>query len=97
MHQHAIHTGLAPYRKNSIDGGGPLVAGADEGGYVQTPRRIEGRAKRAQPVSFDDHFTQPATFYRSLSDIEKFHIVEAFTFESASATSRPSKNASYKY
>ncbi|MGA8329529.1 MAG: catalase [Mycobacterium sp.] len=81
MHQHAIHTGLAPYRKNSIDGGEPLVAGADDGGYVQTPRRIEGTAERAQPVSFDDHFTQPAIFYRSLSDIEKLHIIEAFTFE----------------
>jgi catalase len=81
MHQHAVHTGQAPYRPNSIDGGEPLVAGTDDGGYVPTPRRVEGSVERAQPDSFYDHFTQPAMFYRSLSDIEKIHLVEAFTFE----------------
>jgi catalase len=81
MHQTAIHTGLAPYRPNSIDGGEPLVAEADEGGYVPTPRPVDGPVVRAQPVSFDDHFTQPAMFYRSLSELEKAHVIEAFTFE----------------
>lgn len=81
MHQTAVHTGLAPYRPNSIDGGEPEVAAAEEGGYVPTPRRADGPVERAQPSSFDDHFTQPAMFYRSLSDIEKVHIIEAFTFE----------------
>jgi catalase len=81
MHQTAVHTGLAPYRPNSIDGGEPLVAEADEGGYVPTPRAVDGPVERAQPVSFDDHFTQPAMFYRSLTRIEKAHVVEAFTFE----------------
>jgi catalase len=81
MHQTAIHTGLAPYRPNSIDGGEPLVAEADDGGYVPTPRPVDGPVARAQPASFDDHFTQAAMFYRSLSEIEQVHIVEAFTFE----------------
>jgi catalase len=81
MHQTAVHTGLAPYRPNSIDGGEPEVAAADDGGYVPTPRREDGPVARAQPASFDDHFTQPAMFYRSLSDIERVHIIEAFTFE----------------
>ena len=81
MHQTAIHTGLAPYRPNSIDDGEPEVASADDGGYVPTPRRIEGNAERANPASFEDHFTQPAMFYRSLSDVERTHVVEAFTFE----------------
>lgn len=81
MHQTAIHTGQAPYRPNSIDDGEPLVAGVDEGGYVQTPRQIEGPAVRENPLSFEDHFTQAAMFYRSLSEVEKAHIVEAFTFE----------------
>jgi catalase len=48
---------------------------------VQTPRVIEGTAVRAQPSSFDDHFTQATMFYRSLSPIEQTHVVEAFTFE----------------
>ncbi|MBA2553855.1 MAG: catalase [Geodermatophilaceae bacterium] len=81
MHQSAIHTGLAPYRPNSIDGGEPLVATPEEGGYVQSPRPIEGTPVRAHPASFDDHFSQATMFYRSLSEVEQGHIVEAFTFE----------------
>lgn len=81
MHQTAIHTGSAPYRRNSIDRGEPLVATSADGGYVQLPRPIEGTAQRANPVSFEDHFSQAAMFYRSLSVLEQAHIVEAFTFE----------------
>jgi catalase len=81
MHQTAIHTGLAPYRPNSIDNGEPLVASAEEGGYVQVPRPIEGTPVRANPASFDDHVSQPTMFYRSLTEVERVHIVEAFTFE----------------
>jgi catalase len=81
MHQTAVPGGLAPYRPNSIDGGEPLVAGAAEGGYVQVSRPVNGTAVRASPASFDDHFSQPAMFYRSLTPLEQAHIVEAFTFE----------------
>ena len=81
MHQTAIHTGVAAYHPNSIDGDEPEPADEKHGGYVQTPRRIEGTAVRAQPVSFDDHFSQATMFYRSLSRVEQAHIVEAFTFE----------------
>jgi len=81
MHQAAVPAGLAPYRPNSIDGGEPVVAGAEEGGYVQVPRPVEGTVVRSSPVSFGDHFTQPAMFYRSLTPLEQAHIVEAFTFE----------------
>ena len=81
MHQTAVHTGLAPYHPNSIDCDEPLLADNKHGGYVQMPRPIEGTAVRAQPVSFDDHFSQATMFYRSLSLIEQTHVVEAFTFE----------------
>jgi catalase len=81
MHQTAIHTGTAAYHPNSIDGDEPLLAGEKDGGYVQTPRAISGSATRAQPASFDDHFSQATMFYRSLSPIEQAHVVEAFTFE----------------
>jgi catalase len=81
MHQTAIHTGVAPYHPNSIDGDEPHPADEKHGGYVQTPRAIDGTAVRAQPVSFDDHFSQATMFYRSLSPIEQAHVVEAFTFE----------------
>ncbi|MEZ0341005.1 catalase [Mycobacterium sp. pV006] len=81
MHQTAVHAGQAPYRPNSIDGGEPFVADEDEGAYVPTPRPVQGDVQRGKPASFDDHFTQPAMFYRSLSEVEKAHLVEAFTFE----------------
>ena len=83
MHQTAVHTGVAPYRPNSLDGGLPLVAGADEGGYVQVARPVEGVVERANPVSFEDHFTQPAMFYRSLTALEQAHVAAAFAFELA--------------
>ena len=78
MHQTAVHTGVAAYRPNSLDGGLPEV---DPQGYVQTPRLVEGEVGRGNPVSFEDHFTQPALFYRSLTPVEQAHIAEAFTFE----------------
>ena len=81
MHQMAIHTGIAPYRPNSLDGGVPEVATAAQGGYVQVARPVEGQVVRAAPASFDDHFSQATMFYRSLTPIEQAHIAEAFTFE----------------
>ncbi|MFI7587337.1 catalase [Spongisporangium articulatum] len=81
MHQTAVHTGVAPYRPNSLDGGLPAVADFAEGGYVNVPRPVEGSVVRANPVSFDDHFTQAALFYRSLTPLEQAHVAEAFTFE----------------
>jgi catalase len=81
MHQTAIHTGVVAYKPNGIDGDEPLEAGDDVDGYVQLTRPVEGSIVRAAPASFDDHFSQAAMFYRSLSPIEQAHIVEAFTFE----------------
>jgi len=81
MHQTAIHTGLAPYHPNSIDGDEPRPAEAKDGAYIHFPRRIEGEAVRAQPSSFDDHFSQATLFYRSLSAVEQAHLADAFIFE----------------
>ena len=81
MHQSAIHTGLAPYRPNSIDAGVPELADERTGAYVQTERPIEGTPVRANPASFDDHFSQATMFFRSLTPLEQGHIVASFTFE----------------
>lgn len=48
---------------------------------MREPRAGQGPTVRENPSSFEDHFTQPAMFYRSLSPVEQAHIVEAFTFE----------------
>src|ERR1700761_7015857 len=50
MHQTAVHTGIAPYQPNSLDDGQPLPAPADDGGYVQAARPVEGAVARANPV-----------------------------------------------
>jgi catalase len=84
LHQHAVPTGVAPYRPNSVDGGCPFTAGAEIGGYVEVPAVVEESVKvRAQARSFDDHFSQVRMFYRSMTPVEQDHIVAAYSFELA--------------
>ena len=82
FHQDAVHGGVAPYRPNSLDGGCPFVAGDAEGAFIDVPAPVAASVKeRGNPQSFDDHFSQAALFYRSLSPVEKDHVVDAYTFE----------------
>ena len=81
FHQQAIHTGQAPYTPNSVDDGVPFPSDWAEGGYVHVPRHVEGDVVRAAPASFDDHFSQAAMFYASLTSVEQQHIIDAYTFE----------------
>src|SRR4051812_15449676 len=37
FHQHAEHTGVAPYKPNSLDGGCPFFAGAEDGAFLDAP------------------------------------------------------------
>ncbi|MFJ8159976.1 catalase [Streptomyces sp. NPDC096136] len=82
MHQSAVHTGVAPYRPNSLDGGCPFLAGADTGAFVEVPVTVPDAAKvREAAASFSDHFTQPRLFWLSMSEPEREHIIAAYTFE----------------
>ncbi|MGA5194193.1 catalase [Streptomyces exfoliatus] len=82
MHQTAVHTGVAPYRPNSLDGGCPFLAGADTGAYIETPVQIPTSNKvREAPQSFADHFGQPRLFWLSMTPTEREHIIAAYTFE----------------
>jgi catalase len=81
FHQHAVHEGLAPYKPNSVDDDSPAVTDAAHGAYVNVPRKVEGEVVRGAPASFDDHFSQAAMFYASLSEPERGHVAEAYTFE----------------
>ncbi|WP_410656956.1 catalase [Amycolatopsis sp. lyj-112] len=81
MHQTLIHHGQAPYLPNSVDDALPTTATEAEGAYVHRPIEVAGPKIRANPVSFDDHFSQATLFWKSLSRIEKVHVIEAFTFE----------------
>ncbi|MGW7454118.1 catalase [Streptomyces sp. NPDC054787] len=82
MHQTAVHTGVAPYRPNSLDGGCPFLAGGDTGAFVETPVKVPAASKiREAPASFSDHFSQPRLFWLSMTPPEREHIVAAYTFE----------------
>ncbi|GIJ56322.1 catalase [Virgisporangium aurantiacum] len=80
FHQQAVHGGVAPYRPNSLDGGNPFEATGD--GFVDVPVTVAEAPKiRANPVSFDDHFSQVRLFWLSMSPVEREHIINAYTFE----------------
>ncbi|MEV0569003.1 catalase [Dactylosporangium sp. NPDC050588] len=82
FHQQAVHAGVAPYRPNSLDGGNPFVAGDAEHAFLDTPVTVAAAPKiRANPASFDDHFSQARLFWASMSPVEQEHIVRAYTFE----------------
>ena len=81
MHQVASHTGIAPYKPNTLDGGAPREATVDEGAYIDVPVAVSGEITRELPVSFDDHFTQARMFYISLTELEQQHLTEAVSFE----------------
>ncbi|MFK0221121.1 catalase [Streptomyces vinaceus] len=83
MHQTAVHTGVAPYRPNSLDAGCPFLAGSEsDGALVEAPVRVPEAAKvREAPASFSDHFTQPRLFWLSMTPPEREHIIAAYTFE----------------
>ena len=77
-----MHQGVAPYRPNTLDGGCPFIAGAAEGAFVEAPVQVTQSTKvRANPASYDDHYSQATLFWRSMSPVEQDHIVLAYTFE----------------
>ncbi|WP_392468740.1 catalase [Arsenicicoccus cauae] len=87
FHQHAVHAGVAPYRPNSLGAGNPFPAPAEQGGFVDHPAVVAASQKvRAVPASFADHYSQARMFYRSMTPVEKDHIVSAYTFELGKCT-----------
>lgn len=81
FHQSGVHSGVAPYHPNSLDGGCPFMAGADSAAYIEVPQEVSGAMVRESPASFDDHYSQARLFYRSLSPVEQEHVATAYTFE----------------
>ncbi|HET9422119.1 MAG TPA: catalase, partial [Nocardioides sp.] len=82
FHQHGVHAGAAPYKPNSLDGGCPFHAGAEDRPFTDLPVVVaEGRKVREAPASYDDHFSQVRLFWKSMTPVEQDHIVLAYTFE----------------
>ncbi|MFF8773566.1 catalase [Kitasatospora sp. NPDC015120] len=82
FHQDAVHSGVAPYKPNSLDGGCPFFAGAEDRPFIEHPTPLAAASKvREAPASFDDHFSQARLFWLSMSAPEREHIIAAYTFE----------------
>jgi catalase len=79
FHQHAVHHGRTPYLPNSVGGGCPFLATAEDGGYVHVPRAVDGPKIRDRGP--DDPYAQARLFWNSMSEAEQDHIVDAYTFE----------------
>ncbi|RWR11653.1 catalase [Siminovitchia fortis] len=76
-----INVGQVSYHNNSLAGNTPAAASEDEGGYKHYQEKIDGRKIQARSDSFKDHFSQAVLFWNSMSEPEKEHIINAFSFE----------------
>ncbi|KIL49292.1 catalase [Jeotgalibacillus soli] len=79
--RHTINKGQVSYHKNSLAANTPAPASEEEGGYVHYQEKVEGRKVRTRSESFKDHFSQATMFWNSMSEPEKEHIIQAFSFE----------------
>lgn len=80
-HRQAINKGKVAYHNNSIAANTPKPATEKEGGYTHYQEKVEGNKVRARSAAFDDHFSQVKLVWNSMSDVEKQHIIDAFSFE----------------
>lgn len=76
----AMHNpkGRVNYEPNS-HGEGPRED--PERGFRSYPAQEAGEKQRVRSETFADHYSQARQFYRSQTDVEKSHIVNAFVFE----------------
>ncbi|MGP4039222.1 catalase [Gracilibacillus sp. D59] len=76
-----INQGPVSYHKNSLAQNTPEPSTEAEGGYKHYEEKVDGHEIRARSESFKDHFSQATLFWNSMSDAEKQHIINAFSFE----------------
>jgi catalase len=76
-----INKGQTSYQPNSLRGGCPFQAKIEEGGFDSYPEKIDAKKVRERSESFKDHFSQATLFFKSQTDVEQRHIIDAFSFE----------------
>ena len=69
------------YFPNRLGGGCPMHSPADADAFTSYTEKMDGSKIRERSPSFSDHFSQATQFWNSMSDWEKEHIAEAFSFE----------------
>ena len=80
-HRMTIDVDETNYSPNRISDNEPHQVPKAEGGYVSHYERIDAHKIRERSKSFLDHYSQAILFYNSQNDIEKQHIIDAFSFE----------------
>jgi catalase len=81
FHRTQIDHGRTAYFPNTLGLGCPALAPAEDGAYVHYPEPVEGVKIRRRSEKFKDYFSQARLFYNSLSDTEKYHLIDAARFE----------------
>lgn len=55
--------------------------------FIDVPQKIRDvLTERAEPATFEDHFSQARMFYRSLTHTEQLHVQQAYSFELGKCT-----------
>src|SRR5699024_15930 len=80
-HRRGINIGKVSYHKNSLANNTPIPVSEEDGGYAHYQEKVDGYKIQARSKSFEDHFSQATMFWNSMSDAEKKHIINAFSFE----------------
>ncbi|WP_018664815.1 catalase [Heyndrickxia acidiproducens] len=86
-----INVGQVSYHRNGLANNTPSVSSPQEGGYEHYQEKVEGRKVRSRSKSFEDHFSQAILFWNSMSEPEKQHIIQAFSFELGKVKSKAVK------
>ncbi|PVX52451.1 catalase [Balneicella halophila] len=86
MMQMDIPKGKAHYFPNSIGGGCPHQSKMAKGAFASMAKKIDAQQVRGRSESFNDFYSQPALFYRSLAKWEQDHVVNAYSFELGKCT-----------
>ncbi|MBT9566804.1 MAG: catalase [Thiobacillus sp.] len=79
MAQMEVPKGRVSYEPNSLDPDGPREHPGQ--GFVSYPETDSGDKLRVRSETFSDHYSQARLFYRSMTEPEKLHMVNALTFE----------------
>lgn len=80
-HHHTINTGKTSYFPNTLGDNCPKPVPREDGGYVHYMEKVEGKKIRDRSDKFKDFYSQARSFYNSMSEPEKQHIISAFHFE----------------
>lgn len=83
-----INVGQVSYHQNSLTNNTPATSTAKEGGFVHYQEKVEVHIIQARSDSFKDFYAQARLFWNSMSNPEKKHIIDAFSFELGKVESR---------